>query len=522
MEEIIPVTREQVAEIYVATFNRAPDTAGLDYWVDSGLTIEQIAASFFEQDETHEKYPDTLSNSEFVNTIYLNVYNRDADPDGLTYWVNELEAGTISRAEMIIAMVNGAQGTDQDTLDNKTEVGLYFAEKGTNLTYDQSVEAMKDVTSDPETVTDAKTEIDVWSSESNTIPLTKEIDEILGTDLDNTITALVAADTADNTLNPEDTINGGGGDNTLAFTNEAAAATTTAIAHMSNVATLAYTNSATAKQTINLAGTTGVQTISMDGASSAKTTFNEVVNIVALELDGTSAATTKVNYTAAAVIGDNTMSIANNTEAAQTVNVQGVENINLTSGTVAGVVNTILLRDTDLNKITVDGAGAMTLRTENANDTTASVIDLSAATGNIEVRAGIVDKAGATITSGGGADTINLNTGADTVVYTQASQSQAFNADAIVGFLSVDDTISLTDAIENAKDGSSTGDDATGKFGTLIAPMDPNQTFDNNVVMVDTVNDIAYVDVNTNNKFDANDMIIDLNGASVAAEDFMI
>ena len=36
------VTRQQVAELYVATFNRAPDAAGLDYWVNtSGLTIEQ-------------------------------------------------------------------------------------------------------------------------------------------------------------------------------------------------------------------------------------------------------------------------------------------------------------------------------------------------------------------------------------------------------------------------------------------------------------------------------------------------
>ena len=34
------VTREQVEELYVATFNRASDAEGLDYWVNSGLNIE--------------------------------------------------------------------------------------------------------------------------------------------------------------------------------------------------------------------------------------------------------------------------------------------------------------------------------------------------------------------------------------------------------------------------------------------------------------------------------------------------
>ena len=42
-----------VAKLYVATFDRAPDSAGLDYWVNlSGLSLEEIATSFFDQPET--------------------------------------------------------------------------------------------------------------------------------------------------------------------------------------------------------------------------------------------------------------------------------------------------------------------------------------------------------------------------------------------------------------------------------------------------------------------------------------
>ena len=43
---------QNISQLYVATFNRAPDVKGLDYWVQSALEIENIAKSFFEQPET--------------------------------------------------------------------------------------------------------------------------------------------------------------------------------------------------------------------------------------------------------------------------------------------------------------------------------------------------------------------------------------------------------------------------------------------------------------------------------------
>lgn len=46
-------TDNNVAKLYVATFNRVPDSEGLDYWINnSGLTLEEIAQSFFDQEET--------------------------------------------------------------------------------------------------------------------------------------------------------------------------------------------------------------------------------------------------------------------------------------------------------------------------------------------------------------------------------------------------------------------------------------------------------------------------------------
>ncbi len=82
-------TREKVAELYVSTFNRAPDSAGLDYWVnDSMLTLEQIAQSFFDQSETMAKYPVGTSNHSFIQTVYKNIFNRDPDEAVWVYWEN--------------------------------------------------------------------------------------------------------------------------------------------------------------------------------------------------------------------------------------------------------------------------------------------------------------------------------------------------------------------------------------------------------------------------------------------------
>ena len=62
-------THDNVIELYTATFDRAPTTEGLNYWLTSNLSIEEIAQSFFDQPETQEKYPEGFSDVDFINTI---------------------------------------------------------------------------------------------------------------------------------------------------------------------------------------------------------------------------------------------------------------------------------------------------------------------------------------------------------------------------------------------------------------------------------------------------------------------
>ncbi len=129
-------TKENVTKLYVATFNRAPDAAGLNYWVTkSGLNLESIAKSFFDQPETQETYPPESSTEDFVKAVYENLFNRASEQAGLDYWVAELDSGRIAKSVFIQAVINGAQntiefGNDATILSNKTIVGLSFVQAG--------------------------------------------------------------------------------------------------------------------------------------------------------------------------------------------------------------------------------------------------------------------------------------------------------------------------------------------------------------------------------------------------------
>jgi len=160
-------TQENIAKLYVATFNRAPDSAGLDYWLNnSGLNLEQIAESFFNQPETLATY-DGLDNEAFVQAVYLNLFNRSAEQSGVDYWVGELNSGNVAQSVFILAVINGAQDSDESQdatiLANKTTVAIAFAEAGLNDA-DNAKSIISDISANTSTVSSALSQIEIWTS----------------------------------------------------------------------------------------------------------------------------------------------------------------------------------------------------------------------------------------------------------------------------------------------------------------------------------------------------------------------
>jgi hypothetical protein len=166
-------TREQIAEVYVASFNRAADGDGLAYWDGSGMPkseltdIIEIAEAMLASPEIVEMYGDPSSDGfdreAFIIKLYANLFNKTVDgtDEGVQYWVKSTD---ISNAKMIIALINGAKGEfgdpkDKAILENKTAVGLDFADSGLN-NVEEAKAVMSGVTDDVATVETAKVKID--------------------------------------------------------------------------------------------------------------------------------------------------------------------------------------------------------------------------------------------------------------------------------------------------------------------------------------------------------------------------
>ncbi|MEM1429019.1 MAG: DUF4214 domain-containing protein [Pseudomonadota bacterium] len=113
-------TRDDIVSLYIGYFNRAPDPEGLNYWLgeieEGTMTLAEIAQSFSVQPEATDLYPflafpNIVSPEAFVTQVFENLFNRAPDDEGLAYWVGELEGGA-PVGEAIVNIISGAQNTD--------------------------------------------------------------------------------------------------------------------------------------------------------------------------------------------------------------------------------------------------------------------------------------------------------------------------------------------------------------------------------------------------------------------------
>lgn len=69
----------QAYRLYQAAFNRAPDMAGLGYWIgrmDGGASLKDVASAFTGSQEFAQMYGAKPSNAEFLGKIYQNILHR--------------------------------------------------------------------------------------------------------------------------------------------------------------------------------------------------------------------------------------------------------------------------------------------------------------------------------------------------------------------------------------------------------------------------------------------------------------
>ena len=111
--------RNVLIDLYVATFGRAPDPDGLNYWLGQYeiLSLPGVASNMMMSPEAQGRFPGGLDNADLISVIYNNLFDREPDAEGLNYWVEQMETGAMSREMAIAYIVDGARAPTGDPND---------------------------------------------------------------------------------------------------------------------------------------------------------------------------------------------------------------------------------------------------------------------------------------------------------------------------------------------------------------------------------------------------------------------
>lgn len=224
---------EIITQLYVGYYDRAPDPEGLNYWIgriEAGVSLADIANSFATSPEAIATYPffsfpELVSAETFLKSVYLNLFGRAIDADGLAYYSEQLSSGATPVGQILAQIIGNAAtnegSADQKFLANKVAVGVDWATTAAstqgfvfNDSAKNSAASILDaVNATDASVTAAKAAtVEYFNSPKVTLSLTTGTDNIQGT----VANELIRADHT--TLQATDIIDGGAGTDTFEYT----------------------------------------------------------------------------------------------------------------------------------------------------------------------------------------------------------------------------------------------------------------------------------------------------------------
>ena len=108
-----------IFRLYNAAFGDLPDATSFRKYINdktSGRTsYDQLSKTFTESREFKSRHPENISNIQFVNELYNNVLERDADLAGLGAYVKLLDNGTTQRSDILLTLSQSAENIQQFT-----------------------------------------------------------------------------------------------------------------------------------------------------------------------------------------------------------------------------------------------------------------------------------------------------------------------------------------------------------------------------------------------------------------------
>lgn len=429
---------ETVQKIYIAFYQRPADPGGLRFWsqqldVANG-NLSSIINSFANSAETQALYgainASTIGN--VIEAVYQAAFGRAADAGGKQFYTDGFNAGRFTPGDITLQILNGAQGVDGVTLQNKLQVAADFTRivdgrAYTDPTFGQGT-ALAASYSSAADVTAARGYLAAVSSATASVPSPAQITTfvtntiadagdpiktptalslVFTTGVDN-LAGGAGADTftADNTnpaarvLSAADAANGGDGVDTLRVFGDL-----TSVPQLSNLERVELDTSA---GTANLALASGIQTVtaSRAGADLALS----VAAGVAVSLVNTTTTGNGVSVTYAAADKSATLGLNGLTVVAGdtlTVDGAGLTALTLNSTGAASTVQTLAITPAAVTTLNVTGSADLTIVNNDADVTT---LNAATFTGKLTATAAA---AASTLTGGTGADALTANGGND-------------------------------------------------------------------------------------------------------------
>lgn len=105
----------QAYRLYQAAFDRAPDQAGLGFWIDAmdrGAGLQDVARDFVTSAEFSVRYGQT-SDAQFLDLLYQHTLHRAPDAAGLQFWTEAMQLHHAPRAEVLASFSESAENQAQ-------------------------------------------------------------------------------------------------------------------------------------------------------------------------------------------------------------------------------------------------------------------------------------------------------------------------------------------------------------------------------------------------------------------------
>lgn len=374
-----PAQQAQIANLYVALFNRAPDAAGLSFWsnaVANGASISTVTQGFLSAPESATIYPQGQSAADFIGKFYQTVFGRAVDTGGLAFWTSALEASggaasLAARAQLVSQIVNIvntpltaaelasaaniATGLDRAVFANRVEYGLYRA----SLTTDSVSTSLGSISADKASVDlqkaaaglyDTKLATAVSSGAALVAGATNDVIKVTNTQLATTGFS----------------IDGGAGTDTLLLTT--VGNLDASVKNVSNVENVNIYTGASAPALVNIDATKFVGALSISAASANNVT---VFNLAAgqsggvIGIDLATGARIPVNGVSSFFYADGITSgavkLAGSTAAGSfVVGGTNLASVALTSTGYGNAISGIVLGNA-VNAVTIDAQNALTI-----------------------------------------------------------------------------------------------------------------------------------------------------------------